>query len=97
MSRPFLLLCEHFEYLHEDPRALAVKGHRKVFCKRLTRRILIRDGLTHMSNPKNCINLSLAPLVLLLKYARVSSIPCKTLPRIDIEMTVEPELYSMIR
>lgn len=47
-----------------------------------------------MSSPKNCINLSLATLVLLLKKARVSLMPWYTRATIDIDMTVDPELYS---
>lgn len=48
-----------------------------------------------MSSPKNCIRRSLASLVLLLRNARTSSTPCITRAIMAMEITVEPELYSM--
>lgn len=47
-----------------------------------------------MSNPKNCMSRNLGPLVLLLKYARISWIPWLIREASASEMTVEPEEYS---
>lgn len=51
---------------------------------------------SYMFNPKNLMSCNLVIDVLLLRKARVSSIPNSTRAMIDIEMTVEPELYSII-
>ena len=49
-----------------------------------------------MSSPKNCIRRSLASLVLLLRKARTSCTPCITRAIIAMEITVDPELYSIM-
>lgn len=51
---------------------------------------------SYTSRPKNCINLNFAGEVLLLRYARTSCIPWLIREANANEMTVEPELYSMI-
>ena len=65
----------------------------------LGRRLASENGimalLAHKSSPKNCISLSFASLVLLLKKARISVIPCTTLLTRDMDITVLPELYSI--
>lgn len=51
---------------------------------------------SHKFRPKNRISCNLTNEVLLLRKARVSSSPKRTLAMSDIEITVEPELYSMM-
>ena len=53
-----------------------------------------QNSFTDKSSPKNCMSFSFVPLVLLLRYARVSFVPWKMRAIKDIDMAVDPELYS---